>query len=440
MENKTLYVNKDCFFTKLLQASNKFGNVKLHEYNVNLLSDTEKEKILSRSPTHTFPVLQVGSDLFISGTNTIMKYLMSSEKLLDIMGNNNKTAALISMWVDYCTFNVWSLYPHTIGQVLGQCPENLEVFNSAVEDLMTVLGQLNHHLTFKTYLVETTFSYADLFVAGSLNPFFSLILDESRRNLFPNVTRWYSFIGNLNQLSSVLGKPRMCCQTQQPKYAGEAKKIVLEEKQSVTNESHDKKADKKNKKKEELKKKDEPKKKEEPKVEEKTDEPEPERKSKNPLDNLTPSTFNIDDFKREFLNSKNKNEALEHFWKIHDNNGFSLWFLHYDRTKGQGESMMKASNFKSIFLQNLNDFRKYCFGSFGVYGEEPSLEYEGVFLWRGSEIPAEIKNHDSYDYSEYDKLDVNKPEDKKMVEEFWLKIGENDVVNSRKVRDVEYFR
>ena len=29
----------------------------------------------------------------------------------------------------------------------------------------------------------------------------------------------------------------------------------------------------------------------------------------------------------------------------------------------------------------------------GVYGEEPSLEIKGVFLWRGTEIPQAMADH-----------------------------------------------
>jgi len=68
----------------------------------------------------------------------------------------------------------------------------------------------------------------------------------------------------------------------------------------------------------------------------------------------------------------------------------------------------------------LNDFRKWCFGVFGIYGEIPDIEFEAVWLWRGVEIPQLMKDQDSYEYSEFRKLDVNKPEDKKLIEEFWL--------------------
>jgi glutathione S-transferase len=144
-----------------------------------------------------------------------MKYLLSqSERHICFLGGcDNKTTGLVNMWVDFCTFNIWPVYPHTVGQVLGtlplllnilgRVPTNQDVFRGALEDLKEVLAILNHHLTFKTFLVGTAFSYADLFVASSLNPFFSLVIDRDVRAQFPHVVRWYLFISNVREISSV---------------------------------------------------------------------------------------------------------------------------------------------------------------------------------------------------------------------------------------------
>ena len=41
-------------------------------------------------------------------------------------------------------------------------------------------------------------------------------------------------------------------------------------------------------------------------------------------------------------------------------------------------------------------------------------------MWRGTEIPEDLKEHDSYDYITFKKLDVEK--DKDFIEEFWLNL------------------
>ena len=60
-------------------------------------------------------------------------------------------------------------------------------------------------------------------------------------------------------------------------------------------------------------------------------------------------------------------------------------------------------------------------------------------MWRGTEIPNEIKEHDNFEYMTIKKLDENKPEDKKLVEDYWTKLNETDEVEGRKWADVEYF-
>jgi hypothetical protein len=54
-----------------------------------------------------------------------------------------------------------------------------------------------------------------------------------------------------------------------------------------------------------------------------------------------------------------------------------------------------TNNLANGFVQRLETFRKYCFGIWGVYGEEPKLDIKGLLMWRGTEKPAEIT---SYDY------------------------------------------
>lgn len=68
----------------------------------------------------------------------------------------------------------------------------------------------------------------------------------------------------------------------------------------------------------------------------------------------------------------------------------------------------------------MEKFRRYTFAVHGVYGAEPDLEVEGVWMWRGIDIPEELKEHDSYEYITFKKLD--KDSDRKFIEEFWLNV------------------
>jgi len=45
-------------------------------------------------------------------------------------------------------------------------------------------------------------------------------------------------------------------------------------------------------------------------------------------------------------------------------------------------------------MQRLDDkFRKYCLASLLITGDEPILDIEGVWLFRGKGIPKEMNDH-----------------------------------------------
>ena len=136
------------------------------------------------------------------------------------------------------------------------------------------------------------------------------------------------------------------------------------------------------------------------------------KKKDNPLDKLPASKFNLFDFKTLFVNAPCKKEVMKFFWENYDPNGFSLWKVKYDKYEGEGQIVHVTNNLVGGYLQRLDDFRKYCFAVHGVYGDEPNLDIKGCWLWRGTEIPFEIKDHVSYEYHFYTKIDHTKEEDR----------------------------
>lgn len=94
----------------------------------------------------------------------------------------------------------------------------------------------------------------------------------------------------------------------------------------------------------------------------------PQEKKKNPLDLLPKSPFNIDDWKRELLNSENKLAVLKETWPKFDHDGYSLWKVHYVRDESEGKVDYLTNNLKNGYLRNIDHFRKYTFAVLGVYG------------------------------------------------------------------------
>jgi len=193
-------------------------------------------------------------------------------------------------------------------------------------------------------------------------------------------------------------------------------------------------------KKDEHKKEEGKKEKKEDGHEEDGEEEKPKKKQANPLDLLPPSTFVMDDFKKEFLNTQDKATVLKDFWTKIDLNGYSFWFMQYQKLPSEGKILFKSNNSSSFFLQKLDPFRKYTFSCHGVYGVEGEFEIRGVWMWRGTDIPNEIKEHDNYEFMTIKKLDPTKEEDKNLISEYWLNLAPGSVVDKLKVAEVVYFK
>lgn len=135
------------------------------------------------------------------------------------------------------------------------------------------------------------------------------------------------------------------------------------------------------------------------------------------------TTFDLFNYKTLIVNAADKKEALSTLWQSWDNNAFSFWFVHYQKYEGEGVSLPPTNNLMNGFLQRMDDkMRKHALGVLGVYGEEPSLEIMGVFLWRGAEVIQPMKDHPQFEYYTQRKLDIaGSVADRQLVEEFWVK-------------------
>ena len=100
-----------------------------------------------------------------------------------------------------------------------------------------------------------------------------------------------------------------------------------------------------------------------------------------------------------------------------------------------------TNNLKNGHIRNLDDsFRKYCFGAYGVYGVEGNYEIDGIFMWRGPDLSHYWKQHNSFEYFNFAKLDPNDEAVQKMTAEYWMNFKEDELVQGRKVYDAQWYR
>jgi len=99
-----------------------------------------------------------------------------------------------------------------------------------------------------------------------------------------------------------------------------------------------------------------------------------------------------------------------------------------------------TKNLMDGFLQRIEHFRKYCLARHCVLGDEPKLEIKGLWMWRGTEVPFDLKDHPQFEYYTVKKLDHNKEEDRKLVEDYWTgKEGESQV-GGLLLREAKYLK
>ncbi len=355
------------------------------------------------SPNATFPFMTTKNGNLCQNLS-MAEYICNTANPA-LLGETPFEKAQISQWVQFARCELRSKNSSVLYPIFGFAQAS-ETYDADMKIVKEHIMTLNKHLEGKSYIVGDKMTLADMVCAFELKFFFMFCFVEGiRKSVFPNVTKWITSILTTDAAIQSLGRFILC-------------KAPL-------------KAPKVEKKKEEPKKKvEEVKPKEEVK----------EKKKANPLDLLPASKFVLDDFKREFLNSKDQASVMKSFWENYDAQGYSLWHFLYQKLPSEGKVLFKTNNSSSFFLQKLDTFRKYSFSIHGVYGVEENYDIRGVWMMRGTEMAEEMKEQDNYPYMTVRKLDSTVEADRKMVEDYWLNMTPGQMVDGLPVAEVVSFK
>jgi elongation factor 1-gamma len=381
--------------------------------NVDWSEEERRKTLVTKSPTGTFPYLECEEGV-LSESKAIEIYLAEKYKP-ELLGKDDIERAQVRQWMDFASFEIADCASKIVYPIFGwkpYCKESADEANTKIREFMKALDQ---QVKGKRYAFGEQLTLADIALFRHLKFFFQLVFPKNlREKVFPNVNDWFLRVLNTPETDKVYGRVLLCNQPLKP-YIAEKKEEKKEEK---------KKEEKKKEKKEE----------EAPKEVE-----EPKKKKINPLDALPESRLVLENFKRAFLNNKDKEDAMKKFWEIYDPEGYSLWRLEYQNLPTECKVLFRTSNSKGMFLQKCDAVRRYAFAVHGVYGVEDDYKIRGLWMFRGLEVPQEMKDNDLYEYITFTKLDHNKKEDRDLVHDYWTKLNETDEVEGRKCADVEYF-
>ena len=253
-------------------------------------------------------------------------------------------------------------------------PLVINSYEKAKADLGKGLELLNNHLLDKTYLVNHQITLADIVVASTLLYPFKLVADKNYLKPYPNVVRWFQTCVNQAEFQQVVGQVTMC-----------KTELVAAGQDAPAKGGAKKEGGKKDKKKEEKKKEEAP------------AEPAPVKKAEHPykiMDKESPSTFNMDAWKKQYSNAPTYDAAMNYFWEKFDPEGYSIWLQVYNYQEENKRTFM-TSNAVGGFQQRSDEIRRWAFGVMDVLGtEETMLEIKGIWLLRGDTVEHMVNAND----------------------------------------------
>ena len=400
------------FWVDLSVITANLAKVKLEEVFVTP-EDMKSKEWKQKSFTGKTPMLETAEGTLVE-SSAIARYVASQGEG-HIAGANAWEVAQVNQWIDYSHTTIQPHLYNVLRAVFGLGePVDADVYNNSVKELKTIVQVLNTHLQGKTHLVANRITVADVAVASLFIPLYQTIFDGGFRKAMPNVASWIEAYIKLPEVVSRIGNV---------KFSAKAVKPVLAEK-----------------KKEEVKAPAPAKKAEKPAGGDDDEVKVPS--GKNPLDNLPPSKFVLPDFKTYFVNlgDKKATEGMDHFFQNYDPEGYCIFFVHYDKYEGEGVVLYQTSNLMNGFLQRMDEkFRNYSFSMTAILGEEPSLEIQGVWMFRGKTIPQEMIDHPQFEYYQRRQLDVTKAEDRQLISDFWC-AKPDSTANGLKVQECKMFK
>ena len=434
--------------------------IKLTGANVSLenmdLSEKEKRNALvQKTPTTTFPFLETEGGN-IAESKAIDYYLCNKYKP-ELLGETPFERAKVNQWIEFACCEINNCNKSIIYPIFGWSDFNKEKFDQANSKIKDYLKLIEKELSNNEYIVGNKLTLADIILFRYLR--FLMMFhfpDKMRKSLFPKTEKWFEKIMQTPEATAGYGRTVLCKNPvkgfsgkidRTPHIAPEKDEKLDENKENKEKkENKDEKGKKKNKK---DKAQEKNKGKELVKEVQKEEEYVPsmlefprfnvQKKENNPLDALPESKFDLDKFKKDFLKNTNKKGAMKHFWKDYDPEGYSLWYIEYNNEPNEFITLFRTVIVKGDILFQLQYFKKYCFGVLGVYGGDGDYKIRGCLMWRGSEIPDEIKEINCYDKLTLKKLNPKDKREQQLVHDYWTKVKENEKVFKKNAIDTRYF-
>ncbi|KAJ7574861.1 elongation factor 1-gamma [Mycena floridula] len=341
-----------------------------------------------------------GSDGFLLFEGAaIARYVASLAKNVALLGNSPQEAALVDQWTHLVESEVDGATGAILLMTSGKTPYNKPAHTLHLENQQRALQTLEQHISTRTYFVGERITLADITIATLIHISVRTTIDKEVRAKLPHLMRHHNTISNHPSIKPILGETQFVEKgvtfVPAKKETKVVEKVVDKVKAVVAPKAAKKKDDE--------------------------DEDDslvpPEPKVKNPLDDLPKSTFDLEQWKREYSNKDTRGAggSLEWFYQNFDPASFDVSRVSF-KYPGELTQTFMSSNQIGGFFNRLEASRKYLFGSVGVLGTNNDSLIEGILISRGKNVAAVVECAPDWESYEYKTLDLSKDEDKKFFE------------------------
>lgn len=398
----TLYTFTDSFrgFKSRIAARYSGFNLKVVEVKTN-----------DKSRSHVPSFESDDKKINLIEANSIAYYVSNDQ----LRGASLEDKAQILQWLNYGSTEVESAVASWVYPALSLVESTVQHVNRAKDDLKKIFQFLNDYLKTRTFLVGERMTLADIALASDLLLAYQHVADESFRQPFTNLNRWFNTIINQEKVKEVIGQVTMCVKA--PEFCAnkhaEHKKAGHEHKPKEAKPAKPAAEPKK------------PEAKPKPAADEDDEERVDEPKQNDPFAEMPKGTFNMDEFKRQYSNSDTLTVALPYFWQHFEKEFYSLWYCEYKYPQDLGKAYM-TSNLIGGMYQRIEKLRKNAFGSMAVFGDDTKNTIAGVWFWKGQGLAFPLCPDWTTDYESYEwrKMNPDDENDKKLVRDFFMWEGE----------------
>jgi elongation factor 1-gamma len=262
-------------------------------------------EVKAKGVTGKFPLLETPEGT-LNESVAIAKFLASGSATL--LGSSNVEKAQVDQWCYWMISKVLPSIAPAVYSIFGHRELTQAEFNDASKAAKDFVRDVDKALT-GDYLVGSNLTVADFCVALLLAPAFQTLLDAGFRKAAPKATAWFERVVKLDSVVKTHGVIKAAAKSLKPLIKVEEKKVAPK-----------------------------------PVVQAKPkDDEEKKKEEKNPLDALPESSFDLFNFKTFFVNHPDKSgAAVDELLKQFDRQGYAMWFLQYEKYKGEGEVMYKT--------------------------------------------------------------------------------------------------